>query len=132
MPTLQYLMDTDWAIDYLRGNPLTVQRVGEFLPDGIGISIITIAELYRGLRNTLEDQNRFSEFASGLTILPLTDPICRIYASEYARLKQEGNMLEDFDLLIGATAVHHELILLTNNHRHFQRLAGIRLVFDGQ
>lgn len=131
MPPLQFLLDTDWAINYLRDDPRTVQRIGELLADGIGISIISMAELYRGLRNTLDDQIRFSDFSGGLTILPVTDPICRIYATEYVRLKREGNIIEDFDLLIGATAVHHDLVLLTNNVRHFGRFAGIRLISDG-
>ncbi len=131
MPPLQFLLDTDWAINYLRDDPRTVQRIGELLADGIGIGIISMAELYRGLRNTLDDQIRFSDFSGGLTILPVTDPICRIYATEYVRLKREGNIIEDFDLLIGATAVHHDLVLLTNNVRHFGRFAGIRLISDG-
>jgi predicted nucleic acid-binding protein len=33
----------------------------------------------------------------------------------------------DLDLLIGATALHHDLTLLTNNRRHFERIEGIRI-----
>ena len=33
----------------------------------------------------------------------------------------------DCDLLSGATALHHDLIILTNNRRHFERIEGLRI-----
>lgn len=35
-------------------------------------------------------------------------------------------IIGDFDLLIGATALHYDLTLLSNN-RHFERIGGLRL-----
>ena len=49
MPGLLYLLDTDWVIDYLKGDDVTVKRVDDLLPQGIGLSIISLAELYEGL-----------------------------------------------------------------------------------
>jgi tRNA(fMet)-specific endonuclease VapC len=49
------------------------------------------------------------------------------YAKERARLESMGRPLDDFDLLIGATAIAHGMTLVTNNTKHFQRLKGIRL-----
>lgn len=46
---------------------------------------------------------------------------------ERARLESIGKPLDDFDLLIGATAIAHGMTLVTNNTRHFQRLKGIKL-----
>jgi tRNA(fMet)-specific endonuclease VapC len=36
-------------------------------------------------------------------------------------------MIGDCDLLIGATALRHNLTLLTNNRRHFERIDGLRM-----
>ena len=46
---MQYLVDTDWAIDYLRNVDATVSRLEELAPDGLRISIISVAELYDGV-----------------------------------------------------------------------------------
>ena len=44
------------------------------------------------------------------------------YAKEKARLRKLGTPIDDFDLLIGATAVTNELIIVTNNTKHFTRI----------
>lgn len=49
------------------------------------------------------------------------------FASEKAGLSKAGSLVDNFDLLIGATAVHHGLTLVTNNTKHFQRIQGIQL-----
>ena len=43
---MRYLIDTDWAIDYLRDVPRVADRVEALRADGIAISIISIAELF--------------------------------------------------------------------------------------
>ena len=46
---MQYLADTSWVIDYMNGIPQVVERFDELLPQGIGLSIISLAELYDGV-----------------------------------------------------------------------------------
>ena len=46
---MEYLVDTDWAIDYLHRADRTVRRLEELFPDGVGLSIVSLAELYDGL-----------------------------------------------------------------------------------
>ena len=46
------LLDTDWAISYLNHVPRTVRRVDELRPEGISVSIVTVAELYEGVLNS--------------------------------------------------------------------------------
>ena len=57
----------------------------------------------------------------------LVNPALLIFAKEKSRLRRMGVPIDNFDLLIGVTAIHHDLILVTNNTRHFQRLQGIKL-----
>ena len=130
MPDLHYLLDTDWAINYLKGDVVMVERVDGLLPQGVGLSIISLAELYEGLQVDEGQRNVFDDLSAGLTVLPLTDPACRIFARERRRLRGAGNAIPDLDLLIGATAICNGLIPLTNNHRHFSRMEGINLISD--
>jgi predicted nucleic acid-binding protein len=128
MTVLQYLLDTDWTISYLSGHGETVRRLDELLPEGVGLSIISLAELYEGWQADDQQLTVFDRLANGIEILPLTDPVCRIFGQERRRLRAEGNIISDLDLFIGATAICHELVLLTNNHAHFSRMSGIRLI----
>lgn len=60
------------------------------------------------------------------TILPIFNSL-DFYATEKARLRKKGNQLDDFDLLIGATAVSNNLILVTKNVSDFERIGGIKI-----
>ena len=123
-------MDTDWAIDYLHKAERTVRRLEELLPKGVGLSVISLAELYDGLagsKNPDADAEALRLFLEALEVVPLDDASCRVFGEERARLREEGNLIGDMDILIGATAIGNGLILLTNNTRHFERMQGLKL-----
>ena len=125
------LLDTDWAISYLNRVPRTMSRMDEIRAEGISISIVSVAELYEGVLNSnnpVRDENLMTEFLGQYPVLSLDVPICRIFGVERARLRSTGTLIPDMDLLIGATALRHNLALLTNNRRHFERLQGLRII----
>ena len=98
---------------------------------GIGISVISLAELYEGVlysANPQRDEESLQRFLVGVYFVEIDIETCRIFATERGRLRAEGNLIEDFDLMIGATAIRHDLTLLTNNRRHFSRLDGLQIV----
>ena len=67
-----------------------------------------------------------NEFISKFTIIPIFSAL-DIYAKEKARLRRRGMLLDDFDLLIGATAISNNLTLITRNVSDFERLRGIEI-----
>ena len=67
-----------------------------------------------------------SDFLTGVTVLPIFHSL-DLYAKEKARLRKAGTPVDDFDLLIGVTAVTHGLTMVTNNTDHFKRINGIDL-----
>ena len=128
---MQYLLDTDWVIDYQHGRPRTVAMLDAFLPQGVGLSVISLAELYEGQLNSADPQAQeraLMAFLTGVRILPIDIAVCRLFAHERRRLRAEGNLIGDFDLLIGCTALRHGLTLLSNNRRHFERLQGLNII----
>lgn len=93
------------------------------------ISEITLAELKFGVENSQNQQknrNTLNNFLSGVTILPILNCL-DIFAKEKSRLKKQGNRLDDFDLLIGSSAVENKMILVTNNVKHFSRIKNIKI-----
>ena len=53
------------------------------------------------------------------------------YILDYAEIRQylvsNGLSVEDFDILIGATARHYNLILVTDNVKHFSQMPGVKI-----
>lgn len=124
-----YLLDTNICIYFLKGQfdlDVKFQQIGG---DQLYISEITLAELRFGVANSANpDKNRkaLDTFLSGVSILPIIDAL-DIYAKEKARLRKAGQPVDDFDLLIGASAITNDMILVTNNTKHFERLKGIKI-----
>ena len=54
--------------------------------------------------------------------------ICKIFGRERARLRKEGKPIGDFDLLIASACLHHELTLLTDNIREFERVGNLKIL----
>jgi tRNA(fMet)-specific endonuclease VapC len=129
--TLHYLVDTDWAIHYLHGHAGIIARLEELQDEGLGLSVISLAELYEGIyysRDAHSNEQALRGFLAGIRLIGIDEETCQIFGRERGRLRAAGELVGDFDLLIGATALRHHLTLLTNNRRHFERIAGLPLV----
>ncbi|MGF1677884.1 MAG: type II toxin-antitoxin system VapC family toxin [Candidatus Methylacidiphilales bacterium] len=68
-----------------------------------------------------------SEILSLPTWLPVSVPVADCAASLAAELERKGQHLDTHDLLIAATAMEHNLTLITRNTKHFQRVTSLRL-----
>ena len=126
--TIQYLLDTDWVIHYLNEHQGIVQRLDALLDDGLGLSIISLAELYEGVyysRDPEGDEQDLNDFLRGMTILGIDEVVCKIFGRQRGRLRAEGLLIGDTDLLIAATALQYDLTLLSNNRRHFERIESV-------
>lgn len=118
-------------MSFLNGRLDAVRRIEGLLPHGAGISVISLAEIYDGLYGSTDidrEELKLAEFLASIEVLYLNDAITRIFARERRRLRSIGALIGDFDLLIGATAIHHNLTLLTNNRRHFGRIEGLSII----
>ena len=125
---MPYLLDTDWMIQCLNGIDRFANRIGELESDGLNLSVISLAEVYEGVLGSGDPPTREAElnlFLGRLELLSVDAAIARIFAVERRRLRAEGRMIGDMDLLIAATAIRHDLTLLTNNRRHFERIPSL-------
>jgi tRNA(fMet)-specific endonuclease VapC len=126
----KYLLDTDISVFYLRGRYNLNQKLKEIIGyDNCFISEITLAELKYGAELSEKvDENLRSveEFSKKIGILPIFNSL-DLYAKQKARLRKIGKLIDDFDLLIGCSAIRNRLILVANNENHFDRIENIKM-----
>jgi tRNA(fMet)-specific endonuclease VapC len=125
----QYLLDTNICIYLLKGLFDLVEKIEDVGTINCFLSEITIAELKFGAENSdfpERNSEKISQLQQQFTVIPIFGSL-DVYAREKARLKKEGKLLDDFDLLIGATAVSNDLILVTRNVSDFDRLKRIQI-----
>jgi tRNA(fMet)-specific endonuclease VapC len=124
---LSYLVDTDWAIWWMRGRSEVVASLTAKERDGLAISIVTLAELYEGVESTRDPDTArrvLDDFLKLVTVIPISQKVAARFGAEAARVRRLGQDLPDFDLVIAATAMQHGLTLLTEN-THFGRIANL-------
>lgn len=97
------------------------------------ISVVTVSELLIGVQRaqTEERRRRRERFVeaviSGVGILDFTLGSARVHAEIYAELAKNGQMIGAHDLIIAATARHHDLSILADNINEFSRVPGLRV-----
>ncbi len=104
---MRYLLDTDWVIHCLHGVARVTDRLDQLAPEGIGLSIVSMAELYQDVFFSTDpdgNERALREFLADVDVIEVDDETCRIFARERGRLRAAGTPIGDFDLLIGATA----------------------------
>ena len=100
--TLRYLVDTDWVIDHLNQIERVVNRLRELRPQGLALSIASLAELYEGVhysRDPEQSQQALDAFLEDVTVLGLDEEICKIFGRERGRPRRQGQLIGDLDLL---------------------------------
>ena len=127
---MQYLLDTNICVFFLRGKLNLDTIIKEKGRENCFISEITVVELRYGAENSdnpSKSHKSVDAFVNGLSIIPIFGSIRR-YAKEKVRLRSIGKPMHDeFDLLIGVTAIENQLILVTDNSKDFEQLAGIKI-----
>jgi tRNA(fMet)-specific endonuclease VapC len=127
---MRYLLDTDWVIHHLNGRQDIIQRLQALQPEGLGLSVIVLAELYEGVyysRDAAQSEQKLNDFLESVTLVGMDEATAKIFGRERGRLRAAGMMIGDMDLLIAATALQYGLTLLTNNRKHFERIEGLRI-----
>ena len=124
----RYLLDTNVLIDMFKGSHRVQERIFRAEFHNCYVSEITLAELYVGAfkGGRPKQLQEIAFVVRRFHLLPVT-PALETYAQLRVRLEEQGAPLDDFDLLIAATALHEGLTLVSANTRHFERIEGLRL-----
>lgn len=128
----KYLLDTNICVFLLRGMYEVDQKINHVGLKNCYISEITVLELKYGVelskqRDGIDRKEQLNRFLATISILPITESL-DFCAKEKIRLRLAGTPAEDdFDLLIGCTAVVDGMTMVTENIKHFKNINGIYL-----
>lgn len=127
---MQYLLDTSICIFFLRGKLNLDEIIKLKGKENCFVSEITVFELRFGAENSANPSKSHKAvdlFVGGIAIIPIYGAVKK-YAKEKVRLRKLGKPMNDeFDLLIGVTAIENKLILVTDNEKDFENLEGIKI-----
>ena len=127
---MTYLVDSDWVAEYLKGRVTAVNLLDSLFEEDLAISIITFGEIYEGIYYGTDPQNNelvFRSFLRGVRVLGINRTIARHFALIRGKLRAEGQIIPQPDILIAATALQYDLTLLTRNVRDFERIPDLKL-----
>jgi len=120
---MQYLLDTNICIFFLRGKLNLDKIIREKGIENCFISELTIFELRYGAENSdnpKKSHEAVDKFIRGLTSIPIISSVKK-YAETKVALRKKGTPMHDeFDLIIGVTALTNELVLVTDNLKDFK------------
>jgi tRNA(fMet)-specific endonuclease VapC len=131
------LLDTDILSEVLKGvNRQVLLRSNAYLQtfSSYTISVITVMEIVRGWHR-LQREDRIQRFLGALStteVLSVDSSTAELAGRIYADLQRTGQLIGVADSIIAATAIQHDLVLVTGNQNHYQRIQaqGYNLTLD--
>jgi len=130
---MAFLFDTDAISELLRPHPaaeyvqwlLNIPREEQFT------SAVVIGELYKGAYRSKARERHLKNIEQrvlpAVTALPYDIRTAKVFGQIRARLEESGTILPDADIQIAATAIYHDLELVTGNLRHFSRIDSLKI-----
>ncbi len=123
-----FMLDTDTVSFALRGEGQVGSRLLEHRPSDICISSITLRELRYGAahRRSRKLHRLLDTFIGDVSVLAFDRAAGDRFGNIAASLASAGTPIGGFDTMVAAHALAADLVLVTNNTKHFSRADGLR------
>ncbi len=122
-----YLLDTNICISLLKNKYGVRETIKKVQPVNCFVSEITLGELYFGAAFSNNKEERLKDVSfivNHFKIIPITDAL-PLFGDVKAELKRKGLLIDDFDILIGCSAIINNMVMVTDNVKHLERLPDI-------
>lgn len=126
-----YLLDTDALIYSLKGESTVLDNFKKYAAEPKAISVITYGELVFSAQCSQKVTENLAKVYRLKEIFPLIDvtpAIMDIFGALKADIRRNASPIDDFDLLIGSTAITIGYCVVTNNERHYSKIPGLTVV----
>jgi tRNA(fMet)-specific endonuclease VapC len=127
---LRYMLDTNICIYVIKNRPDHLRERFNTLAEQLCISSVVMGELVYGAEKSArvaENLSVVEQFCARLEVLPFGEKAAAHFGQIRVELERMGKPSGAYDLMIGGHARSEGLILVTNNRREFDRMAGLRV-----
>jgi tRNA(fMet)-specific endonuclease VapC len=132
LKTKGYLLDTTTISDILKRNPSVLSQMNKVSPTEIYISTVSQYEIEYGFIKSPSSRRKFEKdlltLYKEIGCIYLTTEIAKTAANVASQLKEKGKPIGLPDVLIAATGLVENMIVVTSNTKHFERIKNIELV----
>ena len=126
---ITHLLDSDRLIDYLDDRRDARSLLAPFIEARqIATSIIVLGEIHEGLLGDAQRSLKLSslnDFLGAVPALTIDPATAQVFADIRSALRRSGQIINDHDIWIAATALQHDLTLISRD-RHFDRIPGLK------
>ena len=128
---MKYLLDTNICVFVIRGkSPLVLHRFLQQLPDELGVSTVTLAELRFGAdksNDPIKNHTALNSFLAPIRVMPFDAECADYYGRLRSDLEKRGVPIGPLDTMIAAHSLRLNVPLVTNNTSEFSRVPGLKL-----
>ncbi len=124
-----YLLDTDTVSFALRGEGNVAKEILTRKPSQVAVSSLTLAELRFGAekRKSKKLHRLIDSFVNGVGVVAFDFEAANHFGKLSAQLARRGTPIGIIDTMIAAHALALGRVLVTNNTRHYSKVAGLSL-----
>lgn len=126
-----FVLDTNILIYFFKGMGNVADRLLAHSPQEIGIPTVVIYELEVGIAKSESPQKRrqqLSDMLAATNVLPFTQTEAVQAAQIRADLERTGQPIGPYDVLIAATALAHNHLLVTHNTAEYGRISNLQII----
>jgi predicted nucleic acid-binding protein len=130
-----YILDSDILIYFLKGKKEVIEQIISLPNNELHITIINYTELLYGIYNSnkiTQNKEKILPFLDNFKILQFDKNSAKVFAKLKSKLKKEGNIIADMDLMIASITIANKATLFTNNMKHFKRVENLNILQPNQ
>ncbi|MEI6729184.1 MAG: type II toxin-antitoxin system VapC family toxin [bacterium] len=123
-----FLIDTNILSFLIRENPKVTQKFIKYSQE-ICLCSLVKSECYFGAKRAYNSDlvHKYDLIFSCYSILSFDSVSSDYFVDLKVELERQGQLLEAFDLMIASICLANDLVLVTNNTKHFERIKGLKL-----
>lgn len=125
---MSFLLDTDICSAYLKGDRVVWQKVHQYTGQ-LNLSVVSVGELFTWALRRKASPKRLSilqNFLQDVVVIDVTFQVGEQFGTLRASLIDSGQVVPEMDLFIAATALVHDLTLVTHNTQDYANIRGLR------
>lgn len=125
-----FCIDSDTLIYFLKGEKKVIEQMSKVPIGSLYTTRINYTELLFGAYNSTrvdDNLNKILPFLENFKILEFDKKSAEIFAKIKAKLKKDGQIIADMDLMIASISISNNCTLISNNTKHFSRIKELKL-----